>query len=122
MDPWSTLLFFMTETPGSCDITDHHNKDKLKRILDILTLVRDDTLSRHSDALRDIDSRIHRLQQKLNPLLQDRDKAKLNMGTENWVNNEHPKKTYAERRREMEEEVKALEIARIRIQPLFQDY
>lgn len=88
-----------------------HNEEQLKHTMDVLDIVLHDTEREKVEALKRMENRLRNIQRKLDPLLQDRDMAKGRIGEYKWTHNEAPQMTYAERRADMERELKELENA-----------
>lgn len=92
-------------------LPDKHNFGQLAKLLDRISIVRDDTEKSRDMALHRLERRLQFVDAKLNPMIRERDEVKSRVGVRRWKNNPSPKLTYAEQRAEWEEEKKAIESA-----------
>lgn len=87
------------------------NRQCHRELLNVLNILSDDTKRGRDKAVHLLETELIKIERKLSPLLQDRDAVKTRMGEDRWTNNPEPKQTYAERRKQMEEDAKLLKIA-----------
>lgn len=96
----------------------NHDIVMVTEIINGLTVLADDTHRAKEIALTFLDRKLRYLQERLQPLLEERNTVRENYGVKRWKSNPAPKKTYAERRKEMEEAVLAISKAISVIEPL----
>ena len=104
MDP-----FDITGSPSG--LPDKHDRDQLVDLFKALHLLIEDTERQKEKTLAQLSRRMQYVAEKLNPMLRARDDVKSVLGDDKWKNNPEPKFDFAIRRKEWEEEMKALSSA-----------
>ena len=79
--------------------------EMLYRNIEILRL---DTTDAYETALRRLESRLQTVQNKLAPMLQERDKVRTSIGEARWTENGQPKNDFVGRRKTLEAERRSL--------------
>ena len=97
---------------------EQHDHSVVDSLLAGLAVLSDDTNREKDGAIAQLRKRIESLQRQLQPNLEGRAKAMESMGAERWTSNPAPKRSFAEKRREMEEEIFEMSQAVHIIEPL----
>ena len=126
IDAWCAILFSQSDQPFAVSAPSHvvpslpkqHNRAQLVDLFQALHILIQDTERQKDQALAQLHKRIQYINSKLNPLLQDRNVVKASMGDDKWVNNPEPKQTYAEKRKQWEEDLKHLTEAALLMESL----
>jgi hypothetical protein len=95
-----------------------HDPAQLAELLGSLQVLGEHTEEEKARALGWLHKRLSYVQEKLNPMLRERDAVKSSMGVDRWTNNPAPTMTYAERRAQWERDQKELQAAIELIEPL----
>lgn len=82
-----------------------HDLQSAQELISAVPVLAEDTEREKDSAIRQLEASKRHLYAKLNPLVRDREKVKESMGESAWKENPAPKQTYAEKRRQMEEDL-----------------
>lgn len=124
IDPWYAVLLSheLAIEAGHASaetlLPDSHNFVQLKDMLYRVNIVRDDTEYYRQKSIDYLARRLRYIEEKLDPLLVERDAVKAKMGVHKWTHNPEPKMTYAEKRKMWEEERDALKRAILIVESL----
>ena len=106
-DAWWAAMLFAREAP-TLQVPDGHVIAVLEMLYQNIEILRTDTVNAYQTALRRIESRLETVQNKLAPMLQDRDIVRANIGEVRWIENRQPKNDFANRRKKLESERRIL--------------
>jgi hypothetical protein len=127
IDEWCALLYIKSDacnadpfaiSSSSPPLPKKHNRAQLVELFQALQLLIQDTERQKELALAQLYKRIQFVNAKLNPMLRDRNSVKVSMGEEKWNNNPEPKQTYAEKRKQWEEDLASLTEATLVVESL----
>jgi hypothetical protein len=122
IDEWyAVLCAFSSPDDGASYgdvLPDRHDRAQLEELFAGLQLLVDDTERHKESTLKFLLKRRGFTLQKLYPMWNDRDKVKASIGEESWKNNPAPAQSYAERRRQWEEDLRVISAALASIQEL----
>ena len=112
-DEWMALLFqYREDWDLQCFNAAGHSLSLLRQLMEAIDLVRDYAEDQRDASLRKCERKREALQRVLRPQHEDRDAAKARYGgQEAWASNAAPKLDFAERRREAEDELRAINAA-----------
>ena len=109
-DEWYALVCGLSDeslflSEASVHLPLKHDLSQLRELFRGMEVLIHDTEREKEKALGYLHKRLSVIQGKLNPMLRDRDTVKASMGEERWTHNPAPKLTYAERRKQWEEDL-----------------
>jgi len=103
-DGWWALMAHTDENGGTLLEDNFHCRDLLDQQLRSLDFIRDTAREKCDEARRRCEKRLRELERILEPQWKERDEVKSKWGEEKWAQNPKPKRDYAARRLEAEEE------------------
>jgi hypothetical protein len=102
-DEWWAILI-----DNKVVLRDKHNKRDLEELNEGLQILRDDTIAEKDRTMHRLNIIFQRINEKLNPMLTERNDVKKKFGLWKWTHNEQPKLDYAEKRAKLEQDHKDL--------------
>jgi hypothetical protein len=106
-DAWWATMLLAREAP-TLPVGDGHAVAVVEMLYRNIEILRLDTTDAYETALRRLESRLQKVQKKLTPMMQERDKVRTIIGEARWTENRQPKNDFVGRRKTLEAERRSL--------------